>query len=243
MGFHDEALSLVGSARLFCALSTEGAWCPAPFHVRHAGRGVTLLGTLPARAARGSRGARARAALPAPRDPPGRRHRARDVAQARGQLHDQRAHRRARLPERRAAGAGRGGPWTSRPCAPRRRSCSRRSASMRSPRNCRPPPPRSRAAPPRTAPRCCRTCRPAGAPRSTTSTVSCAGAPKPPTCPAPSTAHCARGSTRWSRTTTSLVARMPVHANLRVGPHSCGCGTASPKASVATNGDPRDVAE
>lgn len=47
MGFHDEALSLVGGARLFCALSTEGAWCPAPFHVRHAGRGVTLLGRYP----------------------------------------------------------------------------------------------------------------------------------------------------------------------------------------------------
>jgi 2-dehydropantoate 2-reductase len=52
MGFHDEALNLVGSARLFCALSTEGAWCPAPFHVRHAGRGVTLLGRYP----RGPRG-------------------------------------------------------------------------------------------------------------------------------------------------------------------------------------------
>ena len=47
MGFHDEALRLVGSARLFCALSTEGAWCPAPFHVRHAGRGFTLLGRYP----------------------------------------------------------------------------------------------------------------------------------------------------------------------------------------------------
>ena len=47
MGFHDEALRLVGGARLFCALSTEGAWCPAPFHVRHAGRGVTLLGRYP----------------------------------------------------------------------------------------------------------------------------------------------------------------------------------------------------
>ncbi len=47
MGFHDEALTLVGNARLFCALSTEGAWCPAPFHVRHAGRGVTLLGRYP----------------------------------------------------------------------------------------------------------------------------------------------------------------------------------------------------
>lgn len=47
MGFHDEALKLVGSARLFCALSTEGAWCPAPFHVRHAGRGFTLLGRYP----------------------------------------------------------------------------------------------------------------------------------------------------------------------------------------------------
>ena len=47
MGFHDEALSLVGGARLFCALSAEGAWCPAPFHVRHAGRGFTLLGRYP----------------------------------------------------------------------------------------------------------------------------------------------------------------------------------------------------
>lgn len=47
MGFHDEALGLCAGARLFCALTTEGAWCPAPFHVRHAGKGLTLLGRYP----------------------------------------------------------------------------------------------------------------------------------------------------------------------------------------------------
>ncbi len=47
MGFHDDARELAGRARLYCALSTEGAWCPAPFHVRHAGRGFTLLGRYP----------------------------------------------------------------------------------------------------------------------------------------------------------------------------------------------------
>jgi len=47
MGFHDEALRIASHARVFCALTTEGAWCPAPFHVRHAGRGMTLLGRYP----------------------------------------------------------------------------------------------------------------------------------------------------------------------------------------------------
>lgn len=47
MGFHEEAGLLLGSRRLYCGLSTEGAWCPAPFHVRHAGRGLTLLGRYP----------------------------------------------------------------------------------------------------------------------------------------------------------------------------------------------------
>lgn len=47
MGFHDAAATLLPGARLYCALTTEGAWCPAPFHVRHAGRGTTLLGRYP----------------------------------------------------------------------------------------------------------------------------------------------------------------------------------------------------
>lgn len=47
MGFHDQARTLIGSARLYCGLSTEGAWCPQPFHVRHAGRGTTLIGRYP----------------------------------------------------------------------------------------------------------------------------------------------------------------------------------------------------
>lgn len=47
MGFHHAARDLLGDGRLFCGVSTEGAWCPAPFHVRHAGVGSTLLGRYP----------------------------------------------------------------------------------------------------------------------------------------------------------------------------------------------------
>lgn len=65
MGFHDQALRIAHGARVFCALSTEGAWCPAPFHVRHAGRGFTLLGRYP-RGPRDEAEALARA-LPSPR--------------------------------------------------------------------------------------------------------------------------------------------------------------------------------
>jgi 2-dehydropantoate 2-reductase len=47
MGFHDQAQQLLAPARLFCALTTEGAWMRAPFHVVHAGVGHTLLGAYP----------------------------------------------------------------------------------------------------------------------------------------------------------------------------------------------------
>lgn len=47
MGFQDDMLGIAPAARVFCALTTEGAYCPRPFHVHHAGRGHTLLGRYP----------------------------------------------------------------------------------------------------------------------------------------------------------------------------------------------------
>jgi len=47
MGFHEPAQQLLAPALLFCAVSTEGAWMRAPFHVVHAGIGHTLLGAYP----------------------------------------------------------------------------------------------------------------------------------------------------------------------------------------------------
>ena len=47
MGFQDEILGIAPAARVFCALTTEGAYCPGPFRVNHAGRGHTLIGRYP----------------------------------------------------------------------------------------------------------------------------------------------------------------------------------------------------
>lgn len=44
MGFHGKVAALLPAARVFCALTTEGAFREAPFAVRHAGRGETVLG-------------------------------------------------------------------------------------------------------------------------------------------------------------------------------------------------------
>jgi len=44
MGFHDAVATLLPQARVFCALTTEGAFREGAFSVRHAGRGETLLG-------------------------------------------------------------------------------------------------------------------------------------------------------------------------------------------------------
>ena len=44
MGFHDAVAALLPQARVFCALTTEGAFREGAFSVRHAGRGETLLG-------------------------------------------------------------------------------------------------------------------------------------------------------------------------------------------------------
>lgn len=44
MGFQQQAASLLPRARLYCAVSTEGAWREGPMRVRHAGRGSTWLG-------------------------------------------------------------------------------------------------------------------------------------------------------------------------------------------------------
>lgn len=44
MGFHARVAALLPQARIFCALTTEGAFRNGPFDVRHAGRGETLLG-------------------------------------------------------------------------------------------------------------------------------------------------------------------------------------------------------
>jgi 2-dehydropantoate 2-reductase len=46
MGFHAAVTSLLPRARIFCALSTEGAYREGSLHVRHAGSGETLLGAL-----------------------------------------------------------------------------------------------------------------------------------------------------------------------------------------------------
>ncbi len=47
IGFQDQAARSVPQAQLFCALSTEGAYLKAPFEVRHAGIGHTLVGAYP----------------------------------------------------------------------------------------------------------------------------------------------------------------------------------------------------
>lgn len=47
MGFQDAAAALLPQARVYAALTTEGAWREAPFRVRHAGRGATLIGRWP----------------------------------------------------------------------------------------------------------------------------------------------------------------------------------------------------
>jgi len=47
MGFQDDILGIAPAARVFCALTTEGAYRPEPFRVHHAGRGHTLLGRYP----------------------------------------------------------------------------------------------------------------------------------------------------------------------------------------------------
>ena len=47
MGFHAAVASLLPRARIFCALSTEGAYREGSLHVRHAGSGETLLGAFP----------------------------------------------------------------------------------------------------------------------------------------------------------------------------------------------------
>jgi 2-dehydropantoate 2-reductase len=44
MGFHDEAAHRIAPARLFCAITTEGAHRLSPFHVQHAGTGITQIG-------------------------------------------------------------------------------------------------------------------------------------------------------------------------------------------------------
>jgi 2-dehydropantoate 2-reductase len=44
MGFHEAVATLLPQARVFCALTTEGAFLEGAFSVRHAGRGETLLG-------------------------------------------------------------------------------------------------------------------------------------------------------------------------------------------------------
>ena len=47
MGFHAAVAALLPRARIFCALSTEGAYRQGALHARHAGRGETLLGVFP----------------------------------------------------------------------------------------------------------------------------------------------------------------------------------------------------
>lgn len=47
MGFQEAVRQLAPHARLFCAVTTEGAWLEAPFRVRHAGGGGTELGCWP----------------------------------------------------------------------------------------------------------------------------------------------------------------------------------------------------
>ncbi len=47
MGFHAEAAALLPRARIFCALTTEGAYLQSRLSVRHAGSGETLLGAFP----------------------------------------------------------------------------------------------------------------------------------------------------------------------------------------------------
>ena len=47
IGFQEQAVRSAPQARLFCALSTEGAYLKAPFEVRHAGIGHTLIGAYP----------------------------------------------------------------------------------------------------------------------------------------------------------------------------------------------------
>jgi 2-dehydropantoate 2-reductase len=44
MGFHEAVAALLPQARVFCALTTEGAFREGAFTVHHAGRGETLLG-------------------------------------------------------------------------------------------------------------------------------------------------------------------------------------------------------
>ena len=44
MGFHEAVAALLPQARVFCALTTEGAFREGAFSVHHAGRGETLLG-------------------------------------------------------------------------------------------------------------------------------------------------------------------------------------------------------
>ncbi|TGD74037.1 2-dehydropantoate 2-reductase [Mangrovimicrobium sediminis] len=44
MGYLEDAQRASGEATLFCCTTTEGAYRTAPLHVRHAGRGRTLLG-------------------------------------------------------------------------------------------------------------------------------------------------------------------------------------------------------
>ncbi|MBK6290066.1 MAG: 2-dehydropantoate 2-reductase [Gammaproteobacteria bacterium] len=48
IGFQDEAARIAPRAQLYCALTTEGAYLKAPFRVRHAGIGHTLVGGYPA---------------------------------------------------------------------------------------------------------------------------------------------------------------------------------------------------
>ena len=47
MGFQEAVRQLAPHARLFCAVTTEGAWLEEPFRVRHAGGGGTELGCWP----------------------------------------------------------------------------------------------------------------------------------------------------------------------------------------------------
>ena len=47
IGFQEQAARIAPQAQLFCALSTEGAYLKAPFEVRHAGIGHTLIGAYP----------------------------------------------------------------------------------------------------------------------------------------------------------------------------------------------------
>lgn len=190
MGFHEEAGLLLGSRRLYCGLSTEGAWCPAPFHVRHAGRGLTLLGRYP-------RGALADAMALA-HELPQARLEIRPIADTEQELWRKLAVNCAinaltavhRCPNGALVKPSRS-LMNSRHCVLKSSRSSMHSATAGWRRNCRSWPLASRARRRKTARRCCRMYRPDDAPKSTSSTVSCVqghaktGVP----CPERSTLH------------------------------------------------------